>query len=115
MYIEIKKTGQGIYRWSDGKPVKSDAGGVPDKTLQDRLVLSLLNAVADCLEAGIVEDADAADAGMIFGAGFAPFRGGPVNYARTRGIESIVQRLQEFEAVYGPRFKPSKGWKRLAG
>jgi 3-hydroxyacyl-CoA dehydrogenase/enoyl-CoA hydratase/3-hydroxybutyryl-CoA epimerase len=32
-----------------------------------------------------VEDADLADAGLIFGTGFAPFLGGPMNYLATRG------------------------------
>jgi 3-hydroxyacyl-CoA dehydrogenase/enoyl-CoA hydratase/3-hydroxybutyryl-CoA epimerase len=33
---------------------------------------------------GIVADADLIDAGLIFGTGFAPFRGGPMHYLATR-------------------------------
>jgi 3-hydroxyacyl-CoA dehydrogenase/enoyl-CoA hydratase/3-hydroxybutyryl-CoA epimerase len=38
-----------------------------------------------CLGDRIVEDADVLDAGMIFGTGFAPFRGGPLHYLRSLG------------------------------
>ena len=58
----------------------------------------------------IVTDADLVDAGMIFGTGFAPFRGGPLHYARARGVSSIVARLEELAAKHGPRFKPDAGW-----
>ena len=54
-----------------------DADG-PPLDLQDRLILALVNECAACLREGIVADADLVDAGLIFGAGFAPFRGGPL-------------------------------------
>ncbi len=108
-----KKSGKGVYVWKDGKPQKAEGEARPDKALEDRLVLSLLNAMADCMAAGLVEDADAADAAMIFGTGFAPFRGGPLNYARKVGIATVVERLEALEKAHGPRFAPSKGWKTL--
>jgi 3-hydroxyacyl-CoA dehydrogenase/enoyl-CoA hydratase/3-hydroxybutyryl-CoA epimerase len=108
-----KKTGKGVYTWKDGKPVKAAGEARPDPTLEERLVLSLLNAVADCMAAGLVEDADAADAAMIFGTGFAPFRGGPLNYAKKLGIAELVARLEALEKSLGARFAPSKGWEKL--
>jgi 3-hydroxyacyl-CoA dehydrogenase/enoyl-CoA hydratase/3-hydroxybutyryl-CoA epimerase len=60
-----------------------------------------------------VTDADLLDAGVIFGTGFAPFRGGPINYARERGIEAVVTRLEELAAAYGARFEPHPGWSGL--
>jgi 3-hydroxyacyl-CoA dehydrogenase / enoyl-CoA hydratase / 3-hydroxybutyryl-CoA epimerase len=65
------------------------------------------------LREGIVADADLVDAGVIFGSGFAPFRGGPLTYARARGIDAVVARLTELEKRYGPRFAPDKGWSSL--
>ena len=50
---------------------------------------------------------------MIFGTGFAPFRGGPLHYARARGVPQIVARLEELAAKHGPRFKPDEGWSAL--
>jgi len=105
-----RKTGRGYYAWQDGKPVKpATAGSVPDD-LVDRLVLQYLNEAVACLRERVVEDADLLDAGMIFGTGFAPFRGGPLHYARARGVPAIVARLEELAARHGPRFRPDAGW-----
>jgi len=54
-----------------------------------------------------------ADAGTIFGAGFAPFRGGPLRYARTEGLPQIRTALENLQAQYGDRFAPSAGWLSL--
>src|SRR5690349_4344692 len=109
-----RKTGEGFYVWRDGKAVKP-AGPPPEppKDLEDRLILSLANECAAVLREGIVADADLIDAGVIFGSGFAPFRGGPLTYARTRGIDAVVARLTELARAYGPRFEPDKGWSAL--
>ncbi len=50
---------------------------------------------------------------MIFATGWAPFRGGPMHYARARGIDEIILRLKELEAAHGPRFAPDAGWQTL--
>ncbi len=50
---------------------------------------------------------------MIFGAGFAPFRGGPLRYARQRGVAEVKARLEELSRKYGDRFKPAQGWSKL--
>lgn len=109
-----RKTGEGFYRWVDGKPQKPDSGGAraPDD-LEDRLILPMLNVAVACLREGVVADEDLLDAGVIFGTGFAPFRGGPLHYARTRGIDAIVARLRELEARHGARFAPDPGWDAL--
>jgi 3-hydroxyacyl-CoA dehydrogenase/enoyl-CoA hydratase/3-hydroxybutyryl-CoA epimerase len=79
-----KKTGQGFYRWVDGRPQKQPPGSVPIG-LGQRLVDPLVAEARSALAEGIVDDADLVDAGAIFGAGFAPFRGGPLQYARASG------------------------------
>jgi 3-hydroxyacyl-CoA dehydrogenase / enoyl-CoA hydratase / 3-hydroxybutyryl-CoA epimerase len=74
-----KKTGQGIYRWVDGKAQK----GAPDPygpELADKLIAPYLAEAQRVLDEGIVAEADLVDAGLIFGTGFAPFRGGPLYY-----------------------------------
>jgi 3-hydroxyacyl-CoA dehydrogenase / enoyl-CoA hydratase / 3-hydroxybutyryl-CoA epimerase len=108
-----KKTGQGIYRWKEGKAQKGSVSQPPDPALQDRLILPLLNAVADCLGDGIVEDSDSADAGMVYGTGFAPFRGGPLHYAKARGLTEVTEALRKLEEHHGPRFAPSPGWAKV--
>jgi 3-hydroxyacyl-CoA dehydrogenase/enoyl-CoA hydratase/3-hydroxybutyryl-CoA epimerase len=114
-----KKSGEGFYLWRDGKPVKdadSGAAAVASASpadLQDRLMLALANEAVACLREGVVADADKIDAGMIFGAGYPPFRGGPLKAARDRGVAECVQRLEALAAKYGPRFKPDPGWSLL--
>jgi 3-hydroxyacyl-CoA dehydrogenase / enoyl-CoA hydratase / 3-hydroxybutyryl-CoA epimerase len=108
-----RKSGRGYYEWRDGKPVKPPAEGRPPVDLIDRLILQYLNEAVACLREGVVEDADLLDAGMIFGTGFAPFRGGPLHYARERSVPAIVARLEALAATYGPRFKPDSGWSTL--
>ena len=78
-----RKTGQGIYRYENGKPVKGDPGARRPE-LADALLEPYLREAQAALAEGIVEDADLIDAGLIFGTGFAPFRGGPLHYLATR-------------------------------
>jgi 3-hydroxyacyl-CoA dehydrogenase/enoyl-CoA hydratase/3-hydroxybutyryl-CoA epimerase len=74
-----RKTGQGIYQWQEGKAVKGQPGAWK-KDLIDSLVDPYLAEAKAVLAEGVVADADLADAGLIFGTGFAPFRGGPMHY-----------------------------------
>jgi 3-hydroxyacyl-CoA dehydrogenase/enoyl-CoA hydratase/3-hydroxybutyryl-CoA epimerase len=109
-----RKSGQGFYKWVEGKAVKpaSDGQNVP-ADIEDRLILLMVNEAVACLHDGVVSDADLLDAGVIFGTGFAPFRGGPLNYARERGTTAVVMRLNELAKQYGERFEPHKGWSDL--
>ncbi|MBJ6983143.1 3-hydroxyacyl-CoA dehydrogenase NAD-binding domain-containing protein [Luteimonas sp. MC1750] len=107
-----KKDGQGLYTWEDGKPKKPE---VPkDYTapadLEDRLILPLVNEAVAALHEGVVADGDLLDAGVIFGTGFAPFRGGPIQYVRETGVEAVLLRLKALQAVHGDRFAPRPGW-----
>jgi 3-hydroxyacyl-CoA dehydrogenase/enoyl-CoA hydratase/3-hydroxybutyryl-CoA epimerase len=109
-----RKSGQGFYQWRDGKAVKPPTGNeAAAQDMQDRLILPMVNEAVACLADGIVDDADLLDAGVIFGTGFAPFRGGPVNYARERGIDDVVATLRRLEAAHGERFAPHAGWHDL--
>jgi 3-hydroxyacyl-CoA dehydrogenase/enoyl-CoA hydratase/3-hydroxybutyryl-CoA epimerase len=107
------KSGEGFYKYVDGRAQKARDYRQPDRDLEDRLVLPLLNEACACLAEGIVADADLLDAGMVFGTGFAPFTGGPIHYARQRGVEQIVNRLTELQQRFGSRFAPHRGWSRL--
>ncbi len=109
-----RKTGEGFYRYRDGKPVRDRVA--PDSSppeAGERLILAYLNEAASCLAEQVVADADLVDAGAIFGTGFAPFRGGPLHYARERGIRDVVLALQQLAQQHGKRFEPSPGWKLL--
>ena len=56
-------------------------------------MLRLLNEATACLREGIVDNKDLIDAGVIFGTGFAPFRGGPLEYIKTQGVDKLSQTL----------------------
>jgi 3-hydroxyacyl-CoA dehydrogenase/enoyl-CoA hydratase/3-hydroxybutyryl-CoA epimerase len=108
-----RKTGEGFYVWRDGKAHKrGDASHVPED-LADRLILPMLDACVECLRQGVVEGEDVVDGAMVFGTGFAPFRGGPMHYARRRGAGEIVARLRQLAAAHGARFQPDEGWSRF--
>jgi len=109
-----RKSGQGYYKWVDGKAVKpaSDGKDVP-ADIEDRLILPMVNEAVACLHDGVVSDADLLDAGVIFGTGFAPFRGGPLNYAKERGTTAVVMRLNALAKEHGERFEPHSGWSAL--
>jgi len=109
-----RKSGEGYYRWENGKAVKpaADSASVP-ADIEDRLILPMLNEAVACLSEKVVTDADLLDAGVIFGTGFAPFRGGPLNYAKERGTTSVVMRLNELAKAHGERFEPHSGWSGL--
>jgi 3-hydroxyacyl-CoA dehydrogenase/enoyl-CoA hydratase/3-hydroxybutyryl-CoA epimerase len=106
-----RKTGQGFYTWREGKAEKGVAGNSQvQPELIDRLMLPISNVCVACLREGIVDDPDLVDGAMIFGTGYAPFRGGPLKYARTRGPENVAANLRELAAKYGARFAPDPGW-----
>jgi len=75
-----KKSGKGFYTWRDGKPVKRRDPAAAPAGLAQKLIQPLIDATRQRVAGGIVADADLADAGVIFGTGFAPFTGGPLHY-----------------------------------
>jgi 3-hydroxyacyl-CoA dehydrogenase / enoyl-CoA hydratase / 3-hydroxybutyryl-CoA epimerase len=108
-----KKTGKGLYDWKDGHVVKAHEGAAPPPDTIDRLVLPMLDACVTCLREGVVADEKIVDGAMIFATGFAPFRGGPMHNARTRGIADVRDTLKRLAEQYGPRFQPDPGWDSL--
>lgn len=79
-----KKAGQGFYNWSAGKARKGAAGSIP-AGLAEKLVQPLVDRTRQLVADGVVADADLADAGVIFGSGFAPFTGGPLHARKEVG------------------------------
>jgi 3-hydroxyacyl-CoA dehydrogenase/enoyl-CoA hydratase/3-hydroxybutyryl-CoA epimerase len=107
-----KKDGQGLYTWENGRPKKPavDPKYVAPDDLEDRMILPMLNEAVTCLHDRVVDDADLLDAGVIFGIGFAPFRGGPIQYIRDTGADAVKARLDTLALRHGDRFRPRPGW-----
>lgn len=111
-----RKTGKGFYIWKDGKADKASGSSTvadPTPEMIDRLILPMSNVCVACLREGIVDNAEMVDGAMIFGTGYAPFRGGPLNYARTRGAENVAATLRGLAEKFGGRFGPDAGWENF--
>ncbi len=106
-----RKTGRGFYEWKNGEVVKERDAPPPTDVMTDRLILPMLNVCVACLREGVVADEDTVDGAMVFATGFAPFRGGPMHYARARG--DVPLTLERLSQLYGERFRPDPGWDRL--
>ncbi len=112
-----RKSGQGFYAWEKDHAVKKgtvEETALSDEDISDRLILRLINEAVACLREGVVEDEDLLDAGVIFGTGFAPFRGGPMHYVHSRGSDAVQRRLGELENRYGEHFHADTGWGAIA-
>jgi 3-hydroxyacyl-CoA dehydrogenase/enoyl-CoA hydratase/3-hydroxybutyryl-CoA epimerase len=75
--------------------------------------MRLINEATACLREGIVEEKDLIDAGVIFGTGFAPFRGGPLEYIRSSGVDQLSETMAQLKAKFGDRFEKDAGWSEV--
>jgi 3-hydroxyacyl-CoA dehydrogenase/enoyl-CoA hydratase/3-hydroxybutyryl-CoA epimerase len=113
-----RKNGKGFYHYKTGKRVQPDeavpklAGAgpplqLPVETLQERMVLAMVNEAAICLEDGVVREPRDVDVAMVYGTGFPPFRGGLLRYADSVGPAVLVDRLARLADAHGERFRPA--------
>lgn len=112
------KSGRGFYRYRDRRRIGTDSHArrivgspprreLPLETVQERLVLSMVNEAAVCLEDGVVREPRDADVAMVFGTGFPSFRGGPFRYIDAEGVPAVVDRLSRLADAHGERFRPA--------
>ena len=105
-----RKSGEGFYRYKNGKAVKKKVvSTTANHDIAQRLILRMVNEAAACLREEVVADGDLLDAGMIFGTGFAPFRGGPLHYAKHFGHDNLNALFARLEIQHGERFKADTG------
>jgi 3-hydroxyacyl-CoA dehydrogenase/enoyl-CoA hydratase/3-hydroxybutyryl-CoA epimerase len=119
-----KKSGRGFYLHPKGKTLPNPdaakyrdpiAGPVLDRAaMQRRMALLMVNEAARCIEEKVVAEPADVDFGMIMGAGFAPFRGGPLRYADSLGAQAIVDALNEEAARTGAHFTPCDLLKQMS-
>ena len=114
-----KKSGSGFYSYKNGKPDNSanntNKGANSDEAtvvseIKNRLMLRLLNEAQACLREGVIPNSELLDAGVIFGTGFAPFRGGPMHYIDNQGADSMLNKIRNLHESYGERFSPDENW-----
>lgn len=109
-----RKTGKGFYDYKNGKKISAKVEGGDNTEIHNRLIYTMLNEVVSCLHDGVVSDGELLDGGIVFGTGFAPFRGGPFNYIKTLGAVKSIDVLNKLASKHGSRFLPSKGWNSVA-
>jgi 3-hydroxyacyl-CoA dehydrogenase/enoyl-CoA hydratase/3-hydroxybutyryl-CoA epimerase len=110
-----RKSGHGFYPYRAGRalPVPLPRAARPPADLTERLIFRLLNESVACLRERVVADADLLDAGVLFGAGFAPHRGGPMHMIDQGGWTAMRERLQSLQQHHGGHFRPDRGWSQL--
>lgn len=111
-----RKTGKGFYQYTKaGKQIRPKTApyNKPLEEISDRLVLRMLDEAFACLREGVIDNADLLDAGMIFGTGFAPFRGGPVHYAKKQGIHELFQQYLKQCKEHGVKTESLKPWEEV--
>jgi len=119
-----KKSKVGFYKYEGKKKIYDSSvetyisvknkTTLSDEELVQRMVYPMINEAARCLDEKIVTRPQDVDLGMIFGTGFAPFRGGLLNYADSEGIEKVNSTLQKFAEEHGTRFKQSDALQKMA-
>ncbi|ANM32233.1 hypothetical protein ABI59_12730 [Acidobacteria bacterium Mor1] len=113
-----QKNGKGFYKYKAGKKTVPDseiyslAGSpsprdIPPETLQERMVLIMVNEAARCLAENVVREARDLDLAMVMGTGFPPFRGGLLRHADTLGVPVVADRLSRLADAHGERFRPA--------
>lgn len=110
-----RKTGAGYYTYRNNKAEKEKLGKgyTPPADLIERQMLRLVNESVACLREGVVADGDLLDAGMVYGTGFAPFRGGVIHYLEKQSASVLHSRLVTLQQRYGERFRPDAGWEKF--
>jgi 3-hydroxyacyl-CoA dehydrogenase/enoyl-CoA hydratase/3-hydroxybutyryl-CoA epimerase len=105
-----------VATYSDPSAALSQSLPFPVRLQQarERMVLLMVNEAALCLSEGLVDDANHIDLAMVLGAGWAPHRGGPLQYAKDRGVAEVVKALAALANRLGYRFTPCAALQGLA-
>jgi len=113
-----KKNERGFYRYRNGRRSTPDEDvynligspaprDLPPETLQERMVLTMINEAAICLQEDVVREPRDVDMAMVMGTGFPPFRGGLLRHADSVGIPIVADRLSRLADAQGARFSPA--------
>lgn len=122
-----QKNGRGFYIHAGKEPIPdhryvqevvaaigTETREISAEEIRDRLVLSILNESALCLQEGLVEKPGEIDMAMLMGTGFPPFRGGPLRLIDQQGIQFIVNQLEYYAETRGARFEPCQLLREMA-
>ncbi|MDG1942738.1 MAG: 3-hydroxyacyl-CoA dehydrogenase NAD-binding domain-containing protein [Halioglobus sp.] len=77
---------------------------IADEEILDRLLLPMINEGAKILQEGIALRASDIDVVYVYGYGWPVYRGGPMHYANTIGLDQVVEKLRRYQAQTGEAF-----------
>lgn len=114
-----RKGGKGFYKYDSSgtkgavdddvyELIGRERHDVDAAEIAERCVLAMVNEAVLCLEDGILRSPRDGDIGAVFGIGFPPFRGGPFRYVDSAGASQLVERMEELNVRFEPRFKPAE-------
>jgi 3-hydroxyacyl-CoA dehydrogenase len=87
---------------------------VSDQEILERCIYALVNEGAKILEEGIALRASDIDIVYIYGYGFPRFRGGPMFYADSIGLDKVLASVRRFHEKHGEFWKPAPLLEKLA-
>ncbi|XP_029982998.1 hydroxyacyl-CoA dehydrogenase trifunctional multienzyme complex subunit alpha b [Sphaeramia orbicularis] len=122
MDFKGRKSGKGCYIYQPGLKVKDinpeiedilekykltpNPAVSSDSDIQYRLITRFVNEALLCLQEGILNSPLEGDVGAVFGLGFPPCLGGPFRFVDSFGADKLVEKMRQYEAVYGSPFTP---------
>jgi 3-hydroxyacyl-CoA dehydrogenase len=127
-----QKTGAGWYRYETGSrtPIpdpeiealivsaSKEAGierrAISEQEILERCMYALVNTGAEILEEGIALRASDIDIVYVYGYGFPRYRGGPMFYADTVGLDKVYESVKRFHQAHGELWTPAPLLERLA-
>ncbi|CAM2009092.1 3-hydroxyacyl-CoA dehydrogenase NAD-binding domain-containing protein [Acanthopleuribacter pedis] len=109
-----KKAAAGFYDYPDngkkhlwpelGKHFPLAADQLSQAEMQERMMFVQALETVRCLDEGVLTRVADANIGSIFGWGFAPFKGGTLQYINDVGLKTFCERAEALEAKWGKRF-----------
>jgi 3-hydroxyacyl-CoA dehydrogenase/enoyl-CoA hydratase/3-hydroxybutyryl-CoA epimerase len=105
---KVNREAESVLRKAASRPAA--VAGLPRAALaqqaRERMVLIMCKEAFLCLQEGVADTAETLDLAMVLGSGWAPHRGGPMTYARQRGLDHVLETLKSLARQYGERFEP---------
>lgn len=110
--ISVVRMDRVFYQYKQGKIISQQlpSGYKAPEDIADRLIFRMINESIACLREQVVTSSDLIDAGLIFGTGFAPFRGGIIHYIKNQNVTNVQAQLNNLQSRHGERFAPDMGW-----
>jgi len=103
-FYEYPKDGGKKFLWPGLKENFKEGVQLDSKDMIDRLLFIQAIETVRCLEEGVLRNVPDANIGSVFGWGFAPFKGGTLQFINDYGVAEFVTRTKALHAQFGERF-----------